>query len=237
MLFSRENQGCLQACDHRKAISSNTGCKGFGPKAFGPRKTKREDDEVPAEISTCTGGGAEPNPKSTRQSLREETMKYIHAMLAVFCLLIVSGAIGAARADDRSEENEGVTLYTPADIGYWHVCRAVNVSDKTLGITFAVLDNFGHAFSCDSPTTCTRGPGGAPTSNPTPEFQVLKGRTATLLILHSFPPESSPDGYCAFAVSGTDNRDDVRVSLLTFEKSTIPGTTTPVLLTRIVEGH
>jgi hypothetical protein len=141
-------------------------------------------------------------------------MKYIHAMLSVVCLLVVGGAIGSARADDQDEENKGVSLYTPADIGFYHVCRAVNVSDKTLGITFALLDNFGHPFSCASPTTCTRGPGGGPTTNPTPELQVLKGATSTLLI--EVPLGSSPDGYCAFAVSGTDNRDDVRASLLTF---------------------
>ena len=100
-------------------------------------------------------------------------MKYIRAMLSVVCLLVVGGAIGAARADGQDDENKGVSLYTPADIGFYHVCRAVNVSDKTLGITFALLDNFGHPFSCASPTTCTRGPGGGPTTNPTPEFQVL----------------------------------------------------------------
>jgi len=85
-------------------------------------------------------------------------MKYIHAILAVVCLLVVGGAIDAARADDRAEENEGVTLYTPNDIGDVHACRAVNVSDKTLGITVAVLDNSGDALSCASPTTCTQGP-------------------------------------------------------------------------------
>src|SRR6516162_2967710 len=98
-------------------------------------------------------------------------MKYIQAMLAVAGLLIGSGAIGAARADDRGDENEGVTLYTPADIGFYHVCRAVNVSDKTLGIAFALLDNFGHPFSCGGTTECTRRHGGTPTTNPTPEFQ------------------------------------------------------------------
>ena len=85
-------------------------------------------------------------------------MKYIHAILAVVCLLVVGGAIDAARADDRAEENEGVTLYTPPDIGDIHNCRAVNVSDKTLGITFAILDRSGDALSCASPTTCTQGP-------------------------------------------------------------------------------
>ena len=161
-------------------------------------------------------------------------MKYIHAMLAVVCLLVVGGAIDAARADDQDEENKGVSLYTPADIGFYHVCRAVNISDKTLGITFALLDNFGHPFSCGGTTECTRGPGGTPTTNPTPEFQVLKGATSTLLI--EVPLGSSPDGYCAFAVSGTDNRDDVRASLLTFGSQTIPGTTIP-LYSRIVEAH
>ena len=161
-------------------------------------------------------------------------MKYTHGTLAIVCLLVVGGAIGTARADDQGEENKGVSLYTPADIGFYHICRAVNVSDKTLGITFALLDNFGHPFSCASPTDCTRGPGGGPTTNPTPEFQVLEGATSTLLI--EVPLGSSPDGYCAFAVSGTDNRDDVRASLLTFGSQTIPGTTIP-LYSRIVEAH
>jgi hypothetical protein len=156
-------------------------------------------------------------------------MKCIQAMLAVICLLALGGAIGAARADDQDQENKSVTLYTPADIGNLHVCRAVNVSDKTLGITFALLDNFGNAFSCASPTTCTRGSGGAPTTNPTSEFQVLKGTTSTLLV--DVPLGSPPDGYCAFAVTGTDNRDDVRVNLLTFATQTIPGAATPFILT------
>jgi len=161
-------------------------------------------------------------------------MKYVHAMLSVVCLLVVGGAIGAARADDQGEENKGVSLYTPADIGFYRICRAVNVSDRTLGITFAVLDNFGHPFVCSGTTECTRGPGGTPTTNPTPEFQVLKGATSTLLI--EVPLRSSPDGYCAFAVSGTDNRDNVRLSLLTCGNQTIPGTTIPIY-SRIVEGH
>jgi len=65
-------------------------------------------------------------------------------------------------------------------------------------------------------------------------INVLKGATSTLLI--EVPLGSSPDGYCAFAVSGTDNRDDVRASLLTFGSQTIPGTTIPIH-SRIVEGH
>jgi len=38
-------------------------------------------------------------------------------------------------------------------------------------------------------------------------------------------------------VSGTDNRDDVRVVLEVATTRTIPGTTTPTYQTRIVEGH
>ena len=167
-------------------------------------------------------------------------MKYIHATLAVVCLLVVGGAIGAARADDRAEENEGVTLYTPPDIGDVHACRAVNVSDKTLGITVAILDRPGDALSCDSPITCTAGagagPANTPTTNPTPEFQVLKGTFLTFVV--QAPPGSiRRNAYCAFAVSGTDNRDDVRVVLEVAITRTIPGTTIPTLLSRIVEGH
>ena len=166
-------------------------------------------------------------------------MKYIHAILAVVCLLVVGGAIGAARADDRAEENEGVTLYTPPDFGDVHVCRAVNVSDKTLGITVAILDRPGDALSCDSPITCTAGagagPANTPTTNPTPEFQVLKGTFLNVVITQ--PLGSTWLGYCAVTVSGTDNRDDVRVALAIADVRTIPGTTIPTLQSRIVEGH
>ena len=162
-------------------------------------------------------------------------MKYIHAMLAVVCLLVVGGAIGTARADDQDEENKGVTLYTPADTGDGHGCRAVNVSDKTLGITVAILDRSGDALSCASPTTCTQGPADTPTTNPTPEFQVLKGTFLSLAV--EAPPGSRKNAYCAFAVSGTDNRDDVRVALAIATTRTIPGTTIPTYQTRIVEGH
>ena len=167
-------------------------------------------------------------------------MKYIHAMLAVVCLLVVGGAIGTARADDQDEEIKGVTLYTPPDIGDIHNCRAVNVSDKTLGITVALLRRSGDALSCDSPITCTvgvgAGPADMPTTNPTPEFQVLKGTFLTFIV--QAPPGSIlRNAYCAFAVSGTDNHDDVRVALSTGVTRTIPGTTIPTLLSRIVEGH
>jgi len=66
-------------------------------------------------------------------------MKYIHAMRAVVCLLVVGGAIGAARAHDQDEEHKGVTLYTPVNIGDFHRCMAVNVSDKPLSIIIELI--------------------------------------------------------------------------------------------------
>ena len=161
-------------------------------------------------------------------------MKYIHAMLAVVCLLVVGGAMCAARADDKNEENQGVTLYTPPDIGDVHACRAVNVSDKTLGMTFAILDRSGDALSCDSPITCAFGPANTPTTNPTPEFQVAKGTFFNFFI--TAPLGSTSNAYCAVAVSGTGDRDDVRAALETFTTQTIGGTI-PTLQSRIIEGH
>jgi hypothetical protein len=158
-------------------------------------------------------------------------MKYIQAMLAVAGLLIVSGMIESVRA----EENKGVTLYTPVNIGDFQRCMAVNVSDTTLGITIELIDPQGQALSCDSPNTCTDKSGTLTTTNPTPEFQILPGTGNALSV--TLPPGTVKNSYCAVAVSGTDNRDDVRVSLVTNITRTIPGTTIPVLLTRVVEGH
>ena len=162
-------------------------------------------------------------------------MKYIHAMLAVVCLLVVGGAIGTARAHDQDEENKGVTLYTPVNIGDLQRCMAVNISDKALDITIELIDPQGQALSCDSPNTCTYTPSEVTTTNPTPEVQALAGTVPHLQV--TLPLRTPQPGYCVVAVSGTDNRDDVRVSLITNITRTIPGTTIPVLLTRVVEGH
>jgi hypothetical protein len=161
-------------------------------------------------------------------------MKYIQAMLAVVGLLIVGGVIDAARGHDHVGEDEGVTLYTPLDGGDRRICSAVNVSDKTLGMIFAVLGLDGHALSCDSPITC-RDASVTDTSNPTPEFAVLAGTAAAIAITR--PLGSATDGYCQVTVSGTGNRDDVRVNLLTTSTRTIPGTTTPVFVFKVLEGH
>jgi hypothetical protein len=160
-------------------------------------------------------------------------MKYIHAMLAVAGLFIVCGAIESVRADDQ--ENQSVTLYTPVNIGDLHRCMAVNVSDKTLGIIVELIDPQGQALSCDSPNTCADKTGTLTITNPTTEFQVLPGTWEALQV--TLTRGSFKNAYCAVAVSGTDNRDDVRVSLVIFHTRTIPGTDIPVLLTRVVEGH
>ena len=161
-------------------------------------------------------------------------MKYIHAMLAVVCLLVVGGAIGAARADDRDEENKGVTLYTPVNIGDFQRCMAVNVSDKPLSIIIELIDPQDQALFCDS-NNCTDKSGTHPTTNPTPEFQIGPGTGNALQV--RLTRGSFKNAYCSVSVSGTDNRDDVRVSLITFHTLTIPDTTIPVLVTRVVEGH
>ena len=70
-------------------------------------------------------------------------MKYIQTMLAAACLLNVSGAIDAARADDRDEGKHHVTLYTPQGRGDLHACTGFNVSDKTLGLIFEIVDQDG----------------------------------------------------------------------------------------------
>jgi hypothetical protein len=174
-------------------------------------------------------------------------VKYIQAILAVVGLLIVGGTIGAAPANDRNrdKENEGVTLYTTLNGGDRFRCFAVNVSDKTLGMTFEVLDPGGHALSCAGPNTCNGGAGGVGTSttNPTPEFGVLPGEAAAIDV--QLPHTTAGAGYCVVAVSGTDNRDNVRVGLEGTRTFTIPaenfglpaGTNIPVFFFRDIAGH
>jgi hypothetical protein len=160
-------------------------------------------------------------------------MKCMQAMLAVVCLLVVGGAIEPVRADDQ--ESQSVTLYTPVNIGDFHRCMAVNISDKTLGITIELIDPQAQALSCDSPNNCTDKSGEVTITNPTPEFQILPGTGNALQV--TLTPGTPKNSYCAVAVSGTGDRDDVRVSLITNIARTIPGMIIPVELTRVVEGH
>ena len=75
-------------------------------------------------------------------------------------------------------------------------------------------------------------------ANPTPKLTVQPGNEAEVDVRFTsgIPPT---DGYCKVAVSGTDDRNDVRVDLQVYwVKPIIPGTTTPIIqLARTVQGY
>jgi hypothetical protein len=149
-------------------------------------------------------------------------MKYIWTLLGGAGLIIISGTIPSARADDDQLK---ATLVTPRDRGDHFVCAAVNVGHKTLRtITFKILGSDGALLT---PAV------GSADTNPTSTLNVTPGTTAEIDI-NLAPPD---DGYCEVGVSGTGNRNDVRVGLITSLTRTIPGTMTPVFVTRAVEGH
>jgi hypothetical protein len=146
-------------------------------------------------------------------------MKYIRIMTAVVGLLIVSGTIASAKDDTRKLH---ATLFTPRLHGDHFNCQVVNVSNETLGITIAVFDDTGVLLKPSSGD-----------ANPTSEVAVHSGT----VIGTDFLLPAAGDGYCEVAVSGTDNRDDVRVGLGITLTRMIPGTNIPVFLFRDVEGH
>jgi hypothetical protein len=154
-------------------------------------------------------------------------------MLATASVFLVAGAIDAAGADNN--RHQGVALYTSRDRGDHLICSAVNVSDKKLGIAFAILDDNGNPLSCASPNVCVDGSGN-PTTNPTPEFVGVPPGTVPEIDI-TLPLGSAEDAYCEAAVSGTGNADEVRVSLATTLTRMIPGTTIPVFVFRRVDGH
>jgi hypothetical protein len=151
-------------------------------------------------------------------------MKNRRMLLVGVGLIVASGAIGSARADN---DKLGATLFTPRDRGDHFVCAAVNVGDKTLrSITLKILGNDGALLTPAAGSTDT---------NPTTVLSVTPGTTAEIDI-NLAPPD---DGYCEAALSGTGNRNDVRIGLITSLTRTIPGTNppVPVFITRAVEGH
>lgn len=151
-------------------------------------------------------------------------MKNRRMLVAGVGLIVASGAIASARADN---DKFGATLFTPRDRGDHFVCAAVNVGDKTLrSITFKILGSDGARLTPAAGSTDT---------NPTATLNVAPG-TAAEIDINLAPPD---DGYCEVAVMGTGNRNDVRVGLITSLTRTIPGTTppVPVFVTRAVEGH
>jgi hypothetical protein len=151
-------------------------------------------------------------------------MKRLATSLAVMALIVGSGAIASAQADD---ERESVTLFTPRLSGDHFVCSAVNVGQKTLRIDFAILGVDGQ------PLVPLPGNNGNPT---TADFIVHPDTEAELDLTFAsgIPPT---DGYCKVAVSGTDDRNDVRVDLQIYWTKPILGTTTIIQLARTVQGY
>jgi hypothetical protein len=146
-------------------------------------------------------------------------MKRLWTLLCGVGLILVSGATASADDDTRRLRT---TLFTPRLHGDHFNCQVVNVSDKTLGVAIAVLDDNGQLLVPSSGD-----------ANPTPKLRVSPGTVLGTDFLLSGPG----DGYCEVEVSGTGNRDDVRVDLGITLTRTIPGTSIPVFLFRDVEGH
>ena len=154
-------------------------------------------------------------------------MRRLGMLLGGMGLIIASGAIASAQADD---DRESATLFTPRLSGDHFVCSAVNVGHKTLRIAFAVLGFDGKALMMTLPGS---------DANPTPKpFTVTSGAEAEidLRFTSGIPPT---DGYCKVDVSETDDRNDVRVDLQVYwTKPITPGTTTPIIqLARTVQGY
>jgi len=147
-------------------------------------------------------------------------MKSIRMLLALAGLFIAAETFGTALADD--DNHHKVTLYTPPLLRGANIeCNAINVSDKTLDIIITIIGSDGVPLSTADPTN----------------FMTLPG-TMISSAHHEADPTNALDGYCKFEVSGTRNRDDVRVDLTTtFKKPNIPGTTIPVWVFRQIEGH
>jgi hypothetical protein len=146
-------------------------------------------------------------------------MKRLGTLLAGVALIVASGAIVSARADD---DRESATLFTPRLHGDHFVCSAINISDKTLGMRIAILDDNGQLVLPSS---------GDP--NPTGKLRIAPGAEAEI----NFFFASVGDGYCEVAVFGTGNRDDVRVEMDVHRTRTVPGTTTPHLQDLAVQGY
>jgi hypothetical protein len=153
-------------------------------------------------------------------------MTHIRMMLATASLFLVSAAIDAARADDNR-----VMLYTAPLRADTFNCNAVNVSQKTLRIAFAVLDDNGDPLPC----TAAACPSSVP-PNPAPPVLVPPGTAATIGPIFLAPADIG-DGYCKVTVFGTGDRNDVRAVLNIGLTRDIPGTSTPIFVVRSVEGH
>ena len=153
-------------------------------------------------------------------------MRCFNMILATTSLFFVVGAIDGAQADDRR-----VTLYTAPLRGDTFNSNAVNVSQKSLQVAFAILDDNGDPLPCTG-ASCSS----PPPANPAPLVLVPPGAAATLSNIFLAPADVG-DGYCEVTVFGTDDRDDLRAVLNINLTRTIPGTSIPVFVFRNAEAH
>jgi hypothetical protein len=146
-------------------------------------------------------------------------MKYIRTLFAVMGLVVASGAASSAEDNDTQQR---VTLYTPPLAGDTFVCKAVNVSKRSLHIAFAILGDDGQPLcpDCSPP-------------NPAPAVVVLPKTEAEL----GFSLASADDGYCKVDLVGTNNRSDVRVVLEVQRTRTFGPTNIPVFVFKTIEGY
>jgi hypothetical protein len=154
-------------------------------------------------------------------------VKHVREILAAAGLLIVTGTMSTAQADNDTNR---ITLYTSAIHTGVIACNAINVSKKTLNITISIFDGTMPTGNETSPILLE-----GPTLIKTPA-----GMEATLD--HGSPTDSN-EGYCVFQISGTGNRDDVRA----IQNAVLAGTRTvevdgvattfPIFIHRVLEAH
>jgi len=146
-------------------------------------------------------------------------MRRLGTLLAGTTLIVASAAIASADDDTRRQHT---TLFTPRLHGDHFICSAINISDKTLGIDIAILGDDGQPVT---PSSGDKNPTGKVSIPPLEEAEI------------NFFFASVGDGYCEVEVSGTGNRDDLRVEMDVHWTRTVPGTTTPHLQDLAVQGY
>jgi hypothetical protein len=144
-------------------------------------------------------------------------MKRLGTLLAGVALIVVSGAILPARADD---DREGVTLFTSAVDATGFHCNAVNVSRKSLLIAISIIN----------------GDGSVLVPVPVPNQQTRPDMVAS----NGIEPVPRTRAYCKVQVLGAEDPDDVRVVMKanlirTFDEG--GRTNLPVFLSWVLEGH
>jgi hypothetical protein len=141
-------------------------------------------------------------------------MKRLWTLLGGMGMIVASGAIDAARADDHH-----VTLFTPAIRSGSFNCNALNVSHKTLHITISIIDLDGHPLSVSDPIPT------APGVEASNDFGTLTNPI---------------DAYCKFEAFPTGDRNELRVVLVASLVRTFAEgnqTNIPAFVARTVEGY